>query len=471
MSSSVALLVWAILLVGLLRFDPAREPKTSPALWVTVIWMFIAGSRLPSQWFGAGIMSRPDALEEGNSLDRTIYSVLIALGIAILMSRSFKWVEFFRRNLALTAFLCFALVSILWSDYSFIALKRWFRDLGDYVMILVVLSDPRPLDATRTMLRRLCYLLIPLSILFIKYYPQLGIHYSVWTGAPEFAGVATSKNTLGGACLISGLAFFWDTATRWSDRKKSREKRIILINIAFIAMTFWLLKLCDSATSRTCLLLGCLVIAAAHSKAFQRRPRLLQVLVPAAYIGYLTLAFGLGLNGELAGAVGRDPTFTGRTVIWKAVLSTRTNPLVGTGYESFWLGPRLFQVWAQTGVGINEAHNTYLDIYLNLGLIGLFLLLSFLIASYGRICGELRRHSSLGSLGAATWAVIIFAGTTEVVMKNGLPWMLFLLGAGLRGVSYAGSRSKLLPAVASGWDSTISHGGAAHVIQDWAGER
>jgi transposase len=35
-----------------------------------------------------------------------------------------------------------------------------------------------------------------------------------------------------------------------------------------------------------------------------------------------------------------------------------------SGYESFWLGPRLLWVWEQAG-GVNEAHNGYLEVYLN----------------------------------------------------------------------------------------------------------
>ena len=70
-------------------------------------------------------------------------------------------------------FLLFALLSVLWSDFPLVALKRWFRDLGNYLVILVVLSDPRPLEAVRALLRRLCYLLIPLSILLVKYYLPL----------------------------------------------------------------------------------------------------------------------------------------------------------------------------------------------------------------------------------------------------------------------------------------------------------
>ncbi len=118
------------------------------------------------------------------------------------------------------------------------------------------------------------------------------------------------------------------------------------MNLAFIAMTLWLLDMSNSATSRLCLVLGCLVVAAAHSKVFSRHPSFLKVGLPCGICLYLVLAFGFGIdiNAEIASAVGRDPTLTGRSNIWDAVLSTHTNPLIGTGYESFWLGPRLVKV-------------------------------------------------------------------------------------------------------------------------------
>ena len=207
MPPSLALFLWLILLLALLRLDPSKQRKTSLALWVPVAWMFTVGSRLPSQWLGGGIGSAAENLEEGNPLDRSIYFVLILLAVGILMSRSFQWGVFFKRNLALMSLLSFALLSVCWSDFPFVAFKRWFRDLGNYLMILVVLSDPLPLEAVRTLLRRLCYLLVPLSILLIKYYSYLAIHYSYWTGEKEYVGVTTSKNMLGVMCLISGLFF------------------------------------------------------------------------------------------------------------------------------------------------------------------------------------------------------------------------------------------------------------------------
>ena len=114
--------------------------------------MFIVGSRLPSQWLGVrwGAARR---LEEGNPLDRT-YFILMLLAIGILISRSFKW-GVFRAQPCSDGISSFALLSVIWSDFPFVAFKRWFRDLGNYLVILVVLSDPRPLEAVRTVLRRL----------------------------------------------------------------------------------------------------------------------------------------------------------------------------------------------------------------------------------------------------------------------------------------------------------------------------
>jgi exopolysaccharide production protein ExoQ len=428
MPPTLALFLWLILLLGLLRFDPAKASGTSLALWVPLIWMFIVGSRLPSLWLGVQVGQAAEALEEGNPLDRSILSILILLAIGILMSRSFNWGGFFAQNFALMVFLSFALASVLWSDFPAISLKRWFRDLGNYLVILVVLSDPHPLEGVRTLLRRLFYLLIPLSILLNKYYPNMSKQYDQWTGAGMYVGATTSKNMLGVLCLISGIFFFWDTVTRWSNHRERRTKRIILLNVAFIAMTLWLLNLADSATSRVCLVIGCLVIVATHSKWSKRHPAFSKVLIPACFCIYVILAFGFDINGELAKAVGRDPTLTTRTAIWNTVLNMHTNPLVGTGYESFWLGPRLKSIQQLFGP-INESHNGYLEIYLNLGLIGVFLLGGLLVTRYRNICGKLTSSPSLASLNLTLWTIMLFYNMTEAAFKSSLMWLVFLLGA------------------------------------------
>lgn len=428
MPPSIALLLWIVFMLALVYCDPAREPKTSVALWVPLVWMFVVGSRLPSQWLGARVETVSQALEEGNALDRTIFTILILLALGILTARSFNWAGFFTRNVFLMAFLFFALMSVFWSDFPFVALKRWFRDFGEYLVILVVLSDARPFEATRTVLRRLAYLLVPLSILLIKYIPQVGVQYQFWSGVPMYVGATTSKNMLGVVCLVSGIFFFWDTVTRWPDRKSRRIKRIIGLNIVFLGMTLWLLHLANSATSTVCLAIGCIVILATQSRLMRRHPAMLQALIPLCFVAYLILAFGFGMTGNLAEAVGRNSTFTGRTDLWKILLGMHTNPLVGTGYESFWLGPRLQWIW-QHFTYVNEAHNGYLEVYLNLGLIGLFLLSLFLIASYRSIWRSSRSQYSFAVLSLALWVILVFYNLTEAAFTNGLVWMTLLNGA------------------------------------------
>lgn len=439
MPPSVAFIVWLVLLLALLYFDPAKVRGTSPALWVPTIWMFIVASRLPSQWLGLRAASQAEAFEQGNPVDRTIYLLLIVLATLILVSRRFKWGEFVGRNGALIAFLLFALLSVFWSDFPFYSFKKLFRDLGNYLVILVVLSDPRPLDAVRTLLRRLGYLLVPLCILLDKYFPYMSRQFDQWTGVGMFVGATTGKNLLGLLALLSGLFFFWDTVTRWADRREQRTKRILLVNSFFMVMSLLLLKAASSTTSYSCMVLGCLVIAAAQSKFYRRRPRLLKALIPATFCLYVIVAAGFGMSGNLAAAVGKDPTLTDRTKIWAFVLGMHTDPLLGTGYESFWMGPRLEWIWRNAGLGgLTEAHNGYLEVYLNLGLIGLALLMGFLVAGYRTICRRLEPFSSFASFSFALWIVTLFYNVTEAGFRSsGYMWVTFLL-AGLAVPARAG---------------------------------
>ena len=123
-----------------------------------------------------------------------------------------------------------------------------------------------------------------------------------------------------------------------------------------------------------------------------------------------------------------------------------TNPLLGTGYESFWMGPRLQRFWQNADLGrINEAHNGFLEVYLNLGIIGLFLLSGFLMASYRTICRRLEPFSSFASFTLALWTIMLFYSVTEAGFRSGLMWVTFLLGA----IAVPGLAEDRVPAAAA----------------------
>jgi len=383
---------------------------------------------MPSQWLGGQVGTLAESFEEADPLNRTVFLVLMVVAIGILILRSFRWENFIARNLFLVAFLFFALMSASWSDFPLVTSRRWFRDVGSYMAILVALSDPNPLEGVRTLLRRFAYLVIPLSVLLVKYYPEMAIGYDQWTGLQMYVGASTDKNMLGITCLVSGIYFVWDTAMRWSDRAERQTKRILLLNGAFIWMTLWLMNRAHSATSDVCLVIAFLVILLTVSKTFRRHPTFFKVLIPASFCLYVILGYGFNLNAYFASSVGRDPTLTNRTLIWHALLSIDTNPVVGTGYRSFFLGDRLQAFW-QVFPGINEAHNGYLDIYLTLGIVGLVLLLAFLVASYGTIWKRFGSSSQLASLGLAVWTTMLFYNVTEAGFDNSLLWLnLMLIG-------------------------------------------
>jgi O-antigen ligase len=403
---------------------------------------------LPSQWLGKTTGSAATALAEGNAFDRQFLFGLILLSVVILAKRSFRWGPFFSQNFFLTAFVLFALVSVIWSDFPTIALKRWFRDLGNYLAILVVLSDPNPLQAVRTFFRRLYFVVIPLSLMMIKYYPYLARSYDYWTGLPEYVGAATSKNTLGATCMLSGIFFFWDTVARWSERKETQTKRIILLNVIFFVMSFHVLRMSNSATSKACLVLGCGVILAYH--VWRQRPAYIKTLIPIFLCSYVILGYGFGLNDFVARSLGRDPSLTGRTEIWKNLLLFDSSWLLGAGYETFWLGDRLSQIWWRIGF-ITQAHNGYLEVYLNLGIVGLLIILGLLISSYRTICRSLTQSAALAPLALASWTLALFYNITEAAFKAPTMCLTFLLGAivipELRKEPQPMVRSRILPRV------------------------
>src|SRR5262245_12512612 len=170
MSPWIAAVVCALVIVALFWVDRDQKVRTSKALWIPVVWLLLAGSRSVSQWLSMGpIIDSADEVLDGSPIDRWVYTGLLAVGLFVLASRREQIGRLLRVNRPILWFFLYCAVSILWSDYADVAFKRWTKAVGDLVMVLVVLSDREPSTAVKRLLARTTYLLIPLSILFIKY--------------------------------------------------------------------------------------------------------------------------------------------------------------------------------------------------------------------------------------------------------------------------------------------------------------
>ncbi len=112
---------------------------------------------------------------------------------------------------------------------------------------------------------------------------------------------------------------------------------------------------------------------------------------------------------------------SGRTLIWTALLRCHTNPLVGTGFESFWLGETRKQLKGLFYYDLNEAHNGYLEIYLTLGLIGLFILIALFVATFWKARRELFRNFEWGRYRLGFLVAVVLYNWTEAGFKTIAP--------------------------------------------------
>lgn len=416
----------AVLTIGLVIWlfarDPGRGPRTSAALWLPFAWMVITGSRFISQWMAIG--ARIDNQQDGSTIDAIYFGALILAGIMVLAQRRVRLAQVISDNRWLAAFLFYCLLSTLWSDDPMVAAKRWIKVLGHPVMALIILTERDPSNAFRIVMRRLAYVLMPLSVLFVKYFPEYGRGFDQWTGAASSRGVALTKNDLGYICMAFGLFCVWNILTLFRRPRSFRRSHELLVSAMLLLMALWLLRMSDSMTSLMTLALGVATLLVLRVL----NPRSLGTVVVVVGILVVGLQVTFDVYTEILRMLGRNPTLTDRTAVWADALALQANPFLGAGFESFWLGERLAAMWSKWWWQPTQAHNGYIEVYLNLGLIGVGLLLGLLVSTFHRAKRELLVDFDFASVKLAYLVAIVAFNYTEAAFKGvHLMWTLFYL--------------------------------------------
>ena len=430
MPRQLALFICVLLILWLFARDRKLRPMTSGALWVALLWIVIIGSRPVSFWFGGGLqVVTPDDYLEGSPLDRNMYLLLMVMGLVVLWRRGINWGRIFASNRWVFVFFLYCGISIIWSDYPFVGFKRWIKDLGNVVMVLIILTEKDPVQATKAVFARFTYFVIPLSVVFIKYFPEFGRYYNRGTWEPAYSGVTIEKNGLGCLVLICGLFWVWDLIEMRTTGGRKTDGVDLLGRVILLLMMFWLIGNANSSTALVCLILGAGILL------FMRRPLAKRWV---RHLGKYSLVIGFlifllysvpSIREAFVGMVGRDMTLTGRTDLWVELLSEPINPLLGTGYQSFWLGSRAERYWEKWSFHPNQAHNGYLETYLNGGLLGVCLLMAMIISAGSNLKKEmLLGGSSYGILRFSFLAVIVFYNCTEAMFNKMSPvWFILLI--------------------------------------------
>jgi O-antigen ligase len=222
------------------------------------------------------------------------------------------------------------------------------------------------------------------------------------------------------------MFFFWNTLQALKIENRKTRRNELILNIGFFALNWWLLSQASSATSLSAMLLGMAVMWFVGLRFVDKR-----------YIGFYLITIVLisaalesvfGIYANVVNGLGRDLTLTDRTEVWQAVLKRQNNPIFGMGFESFWLGERREALWAQFPFRPIQAHDGYIETYLNLGLIGVTLLIGQFVGTLRKIQRELVKRFEFGRLRLAFLLAIILYNYTEAPFTTtSFVWTMFFL--------------------------------------------
>ena len=81
MNPSLASLVYACGIAGLFYLDRDKSVRTSKALWLPVLYLWILGSRPVSVWLGVGPATGTNAQLDGSPVDRAFFAALLIAAI------------------------------------------------------------------------------------------------------------------------------------------------------------------------------------------------------------------------------------------------------------------------------------------------------------------------------------------------------------------------------------------------------
>jgi O-antigen ligase len=357
-------------------------------------------------------LSRP----EGNAVFIGIQVGLYSVACFFIVTR---WQPFLQGALAIkwiAPLLLLALASSIWSQDPALTLRR--------SILLVATTAFGVYFATRfepsEQLRLLAWTLgitVCLSLLAGILIREYGVDASRHSG--DWQGVFSQKNGLARAMVLSVLVFLFarkgfNRWLRWLGLSAS-------LGLLFLSHSL-------SGAMILVLMLGAIPLV-----------RFLRTRVTFAIpVGLSLCAVFLALIHFLTPSIpallefaNRDSTLTGRTELWSALLpSAAKRPLLGYGFDAFWLGMKCesANILLTVGWPATHAHNGFLDLWLDLGGIGVALFLAAYLLLWRRAVRVLR--SSPGPTAVWLCIYLIFMllynlPESALLRENTIFWVLY----------------------------------------------
>ncbi len=314
--------------------------------------------------------------DAGSSITQLGYSALFAT----LAAWCFKHQPlrlFFLIRPAMILALSWCVLSIATSWEPSLSARRFMFALVTIGIAGMMLLVPKNARHFASLMAAVALVLLVVSYLGVALRPSLAIHQASDIIEPELAGdwrgVFSHKN---GASAAMVIFVFTGLMLR---SLGSRPVGILLIALALPFLWF--------THSRTAIAELPLVLLISSLGAAVRNPVVGIALTLSIILGLNVLAIGSIYSPSLYAVVETlrlDPTFSGRTDIWKFVVSRiADHPLTGFGFSTFWNTDKVVYGMSQIGwvSSAGTAHNGYLDLALTIGIPGSVLMTFWLVVA------------------------------------------------------------------------------------------
>lgn len=409
----------------------AVRPAATPG-WVVdrqFFWLvsalFIAGYALPSLPSGLIFPSvqrlqlDDDPTVGGGVSFFQMWMPLISLSTWVLLQRYRLVVAMFPDlNRMLLVLLSWQMLSALWAPDFFSTVKQVVSIIGVTILALAATLASWNQQRFVRLLRGATTLMLVASLVMGIVAPDIGIqHEDAFELAGSWRGISYQKNGLGQLGAMG--AILW--AHAWLAQSTS-----VRVAWSGMGLSLLLIVLSRSSTSLSLSILSIgamlLVMRPPVKSASTLRKFWLAIWlgIVAPFSIYLMFVGSFDYDAiatPIASVFGKDATFSGRTLIWNELfIEIGKHPWMGIGFNSFWAaaenGPaaeaiRHLQWRAPSG------HNGYLDMINEIGLIGFFLFVAFLVSHF-RAIARLRRFDPASSALHLTLIVyVMLANLTE----------------------------------------------------------
>ena len=367
------------------ELDPHERLYSNFALAIFVVFLFfiLFGTKMP---FGEKIWEA-ESMATSNVTNQIVFGGLFVCSIILLVHRKRELFRLIKREKFLTIFLLWCLVTIIWSKYPFVSIKRYVQYFAVITVCLSVFLNVKDYTQILKVFKIMLAIYLIISLGTILTIPGAKDRFGIWRG------VAPHKNTLGQISLIAVIFF---AAIFNKDKSlKSRALNTVLIMIG-VVLIFGSKSSTTIVTFVIILLFSTTVLVDKFFEPIGIRKTVSLLITFVFFLIFSAIIFMVPeILEALVSSTGKDLTFTGRVDLWADIWEeVQKHPLNGAGFQGYWVITsskvvQLYEIYPWLPI---QAHNGYLDIINELGFIGIALFALLLINYFVNLAHSKQRQ-------------------------------------------------------------------------------